>query len=57
MNRDNWLISPKIKIPDEGTVITANNTRVIDMSKLSIGVYFVSVVTDKGTAIKKVVKR
>ncbi|MCR5066106.1 MAG: T9SS type A sorting domain-containing protein [Bacteroidales bacterium] len=27
------------------------------MSKLSIGVYFVSVVTDNGTAIKKVVKR
>ena len=39
------------------TVITANDTRVVDMSKLSNGVYFVRVVSDKGTAIKKVVKR
>ena len=38
-------------------VITANNTHVIDMSNLSNGVYFVRVVTDNGTAIKKVVKR
>ena len=39
------------------TVITANNTRVVDMSNLSNGIYFARVITDNGIAVKKVVKR
>ncbi|MCR5066105.1 MAG: choice-of-anchor J domain-containing protein [Bacteroidales bacterium] len=39
------------------TVISSENTRVVDMSNLSNGVYFVRVITDNGTAVKKVVKK
>lgn len=39
------------------TVITANNTRVVDMSNLSNGIYFARVITDNGIAVKKVVKK
>lgn len=38
-------------------VITANNTKVVDMSNLSNGVYFARVTTDNGTSVKKIVKR
>ena len=38
-------------------VISSENTNVVDMSNLSNGVYFVRVITDNGTAVKKVVKK
>ena len=39
------------------TVVNAKNTRVVDMSNLSNGVYIVRVITDNGVATKKIVKR
>ena len=39
------------------TLTTVTNTNVVDMKNLSEGVYFVRVVTDKGIATKKVVKK
>ena len=39
------------------TVANEKNTRVVDMSELSNGVYFVRVITDNGTATKKIVKK
>lgn len=39
------------------TVANEKNTRVVDMSEFSNGVYFVRVITDNGTATKKIVKK
>ena len=39
------------------TVANGKNTRVVDMSELSNGVYFVRVITDNGIATKKIVKK
>ena len=39
------------------TVVSDKNTRVVDMSELSNGVYFVRVITDEGIATKKIVKK
>ena len=38
-------------------VMNDKNTRVVDMSELANGVYFVRVITDNGTATKKIVKK
>lgn len=39
------------------TLMTQHNNAVVDMSTLSSGVYFVRVITDNGTATKKIVKK
>lgn len=39
------------------TVANEKNTRVVDMSEFSNGVYFVRVITNNGTATKKIVKK
>ena len=39
-----------------GELVTTSQSSVIDMSKLASGIYFIEVVTDKGTLVKKIVK-
>ena len=49
----------EVSVVDVNGRVVANekNTHVIDMSELSNGVYFVRVITDNGTATKKIVKK
>lgn len=52
-------VAPEVSVVDMGgrVMMTVTNTNVVDMKNLSEGVYFVRVVTDKGIATKKVVKK